>query len=345
MSGTLNLTSICYNQKQQLLFNKPLPRYTPISPYPQYKQFDLNMRRKAEILKYSSNSSSTQTNNLTRKEKWAKISNAKYGGNVLFCPNDIFLPTLSSSCNVPGPITVLYNNPNIPLYNFASNIASYAINNATTNPNFNVILNDNILIKSNNETSIAVLNIQNNQNIPKHTFSMATPFCFYISGSNISPKGPLDLQILINSMSVLTYYGGVAVLAFNGVPKYQYSTMKIPVQLTLTPPDNVNPFSFSAFVYAGMLNLSNINLVTEPGYIYDINLSFSPNLYSSNTQNTSLLTNTNVSIYTNITSNLYKNIVTPGEKPFGNINPYNCVINRGVSADNYLDASISGNFQ
>jgi hypothetical protein len=301
------------------------------------------MRRKVEILKHSS--SSTQTNNLTRKEKWAKISNAKYGGNILFCPDDVYLPTLSSSCDVPGPITVLYNNPKIPLYNFASNIASYAINNAISNPNFNVILNDNILVKSNKETSIAVLNIQNNQNIPQHTFSLSTPFCFHISGSNINPTGPLDLQLLINSMSVLNYYGGVAVLAFNGVPRYQYATMNTPIQLTLIPPDNKNPFSFSAFVYGGMLNLSNINLITEPGYIYDINLSFSPNLYTSNKQNTSILTNTNVSIYLDITSDVYKNIVTPGGKPFGNMNPYNCVINRGISMDSYLSASISGNFQ
>jgi hypothetical protein len=346
MSGLLNLTSICYNQKQQLLFNKPLPRYTPISPYPQYKQFDLNMRRKAEILKHSSNASSTQTNNLTRKEKWAKISNARYNGNVLFCPTDEYLPTLSTSSDVPGPITVLYNDPKIPLYNFATNTASYAVDNSTINTNYSTLINSNVLINSNTETSLMKLNIQNNQNVPIHKFSISTPFCFYISGSNIDPKtGPFDLQILMSSISVLTYYSGVETLALNGAPKYSYTTMNIPIQLTLKPPDNKTPFSFSAFVYGGMLNLSNINLYTEPGYIYDIRLSFNPNKYSSNTQNTTIYNRTTVSLYTNIDSNLYKNLVSPTGKPFGNTNPYNCVINRGISTDSYLSAGISSNFQ
>jgi hypothetical protein len=344
MAGLLNLTSICDQQKQQLLFNKPLPRYTPISPYPQFTQQQLNMRRKVEILKYSSNTSSSQTNNLTRKEKWAKISNAKYSGNTLFCPGDAYLPTLSSSCDVPGPIVILQNNPTVPLYNFATKTASYAVNNATQNPNYLSILDSNILTYSNTETGIAKLNIKNNQNVNMHKFSITTPFCFHISGSNILPTGPLDLQLLINSMSVITYYSGVETLTLNGVPTYQYTTMNIPIQLTLTPPNTTSPFSFSAFVYGGILKLSNINLYTEPGYIYDIKLSFNPKLYSSNTSNTSIYNNTTVSLYTNIDSDLYNHIVSPTGMPFGNKNPYNCIIQRGISTDSYLPVSISSNF-
>jgi hypothetical protein len=344
MSGLLNLTSICDQRKQQLLFNKPLPRYTPISPYPQFTQDQLNMRRKAEILKYGNNTSSSKTNNLTRKEQWAKISNAKYSGNTLFCPSDIYLPTLSSSCDVPGPIVVLQNDPTVPLYNFVTKTASYASDNTTEDPNYLFILDSNILVNSNSETEIAKLNIKNNQNVNVHQFSISTPFCFHISGSNISPTGPLDLQILINSMSVINYYSGVESLALNGVPTYQYSTMKTPIQLRLTPPNTTTPFSFSAFVYGGMLNLSNINLYTSPGYIYDIKLSFNPTLYSTNTTNTSLYNNTTVSMYANITSDLYNDIVSPNGMPFGNRNPYNCLINRGISKDSYLPVSLTSNY-
>jgi hypothetical protein len=345
MSGVLNFTSICAQRKQQMLFNTPLSRFNPISPYPQFTQDQLDMRRKAEILKYSSSSSSSQTNNLTRKEKWAKISNAKYNGNTLFCPGDLSLPTLSSSCDVPGPITILQNISSVPLYNYATRTNSFASDNSTTATNYDYILNDNIKLRSNNETSLALLNIKNNQNTNIHDFSIQTPICFYISGSNISPTGSLDLQILINSMSVINYYGGGVSLAINGSPKYSYTTIAIPINLTLVPPNNIDLFSFSAFVYGGMLNLSNINLYTQPGFVYDIRLSFNPNISSSNKLNTSITNNTTVAIYSNITSDVYTNVITQGGRPFGNKNPFNCVINRGISSDSYLPASISSNYE
>ena len=45
-----------YKQRQKMqLLNIPPTRYTPISPYPMYTRFQLDMRRKTEILKYSAN--------------------------------------------------------------------------------------------------------------------------------------------------------------------------------------------------------------------------------------------------------------------------------------------------
>jgi len=69
------LTSLCQQHSKQLLFNTPLPRYTPMSPYNgSMTKFQLDMRRKAEILKYNNNASSTKTNNLTKAEKWSQIA-------------------------------------------------------------------------------------------------------------------------------------------------------------------------------------------------------------------------------------------------------------------------------
>jgi hypothetical protein len=79
MSNTtinFSLTSLCQQRSKQLLFNTPLPRYTPISPYGGgFTKFQLDMRRKIEVLKYNSNTSSTKTNNLTKAEKWSQIVN------------------------------------------------------------------------------------------------------------------------------------------------------------------------------------------------------------------------------------------------------------------------------
>lgn len=342
MSGLLNSSTICDQRKLLQLFNKPLPRYTPISPYPAYTQFQLNMRRKAEILRYSSNTSSSQTNNLTRKEKWAKLANAR-NNKIVYCPNDLALPTLSTSCDVPGPITVLYHDKTVPLYNFASNTAAYAVDNTTEIINYSYKMSDNISILSNNESTIATLYIQNNQNTPIHTFSIETPIAFYINGSNINKISPYDLQILLSSISLITYYSGQETLVFNDPPTYQFNTMNTPINLTLNPPSSANPYSFSAFVWAGILKISNINLYTEPGFIYDIKLSFNSFISSSNTSNSSIINNTNVYMYSNLTNEIYNDIISGG-KPFNNTNPYNCIINSGISTDTYIEPVLTGNF-
>lgn len=340
MSNFLNLDSICYQRKQQQLYNTPLPRYTPISPYPNYTQFQLNMRRKAEILKYSSNLSSTQTNNLTKNQRFAKIVNGKYRGNAVFCPNDLSLATLSSSCDVPGPITILYNDKNIPLYNFSTNVAAYAVDNTTNPRNYYTNIYNNVIIPNNTETSIASLFIQNNNNQFSNTFSIQTPIAFRISGSNITQGGSYDLSMSLKSISVLNYYSKEVTLLI-GTPTYYYNNSEdVPIQLTLSPPNNTNPFSFSAFVYAGILNISNINLYTQPGYVYDIKIIFNVNLSSTNKSNSSIINNTFVSMYTNLSNDLYSDIVRPGGNPLNNINPYNCIINSGTSNDTYVTANI-----
>jgi len=76
MSGTLNvsLATLCDQRKKQMLFNIPQTRYTPQSPYNGiYTKYQLDMRRKAEVLKYSNNTSSSKTNNLTKSEKFAQL--------------------------------------------------------------------------------------------------------------------------------------------------------------------------------------------------------------------------------------------------------------------------------
>ena len=67
------ITSICEQINRRALLNVPPPRYTPVCPYPQYTQFQLDMRRKAEILKYRANASNLKTNNFTKAEKYSML--------------------------------------------------------------------------------------------------------------------------------------------------------------------------------------------------------------------------------------------------------------------------------
>jgi len=98
----------------------------------------LNMRRKAEILKYKANSAQ-----LTKKQKWAQmvhgggplakkvwatqndlgsnpnIENLPLVGNVLQCNGPPLVQcSPSTACDVPGPTTQLCDDPNVPLTNY-----------------------------------------------------------------------------------------------------------------------------------------------------------------------------------------------------------------------------------
>lgn len=148
-----NLINALVNRRYALTQVSPPPRINTLdlSPYntnnpttqQKYTQFDLNMRRKAEILKYSSNVQSTQTNNLTKREKWAQIVKGNY---QKFSPslytqsqsqtavstantvcNSAVIQTPSTSCDVPGPKTYLYEDPNVILYMYQTQQDAYAI--------------------------------------------------------------------------------------------------------------------------------------------------------------------------------------------------------------------------
>jgi len=78
----LCFNTICQQRKKVMLYNTPANRYTPINPYeqtPGLSKFQLDMRRKAEILQYSASASSTKTNNLTKNQKWSQIISGKTG--------------------------------------------------------------------------------------------------------------------------------------------------------------------------------------------------------------------------------------------------------------------------
>ena len=132
------LVPILERKRNLALSNIPPPRFDIVSPYPQYSAFQLNMRRKVEILKYTNSRQNTKTNDLTKNQKYAnllkktnKISeyqiNQPYSNRV--CKEDVTIPTLSTLCDVPGPPIILQYDPLVPLYNYGNNVQSYGIIN------------------------------------------------------------------------------------------------------------------------------------------------------------------------------------------------------------------------
>jgi hypothetical protein len=102
-----------YRQQQ------PAPVRTELqpSPYPTFTEYQLNMRRKVEILKYIPTNMSTQTNTETKTQYWSKIAQSNVRRKICTINDNISVPT--SSSNVPGPVIDLYYDPTVPLYNYA----------------------------------------------------------------------------------------------------------------------------------------------------------------------------------------------------------------------------------
>jgi hypothetical protein len=117
-----NLLLTCTNQRkqrQQFFLHQAgaETRYTVVSPYTYdasgrliYTPKELDMRRKAEILKHQNTS-----NNYSGKRKWAYLASAT--NTTRACPT-IYKLTPNTSSDVPGKPMMLSNNTNVPLYNY-----------------------------------------------------------------------------------------------------------------------------------------------------------------------------------------------------------------------------------
>jgi hypothetical protein len=302
---TFSLSSICQQRKRQQLYEPPPVRLETISPYLQFPQFtkqQFDMRRKAEILKYSNNASSTKTNNLTRAERWAQLIRGKgqtstypqlskyiqnaSGGYDLYiqkitsvnCPNDDMIPTPTSSCDVPGPISYLVLDTNVPLYNSLINEYAYSeIQREDTSP-WTTFLENDIQLESGQETDFMVLNIRNYINNTYYTYTIQVPIGIYFSasGENLPLSNRVYLPnntIQLSSVDVGVYYNDALV-----TPLQPYQTSIVPSSATgpfvfdiSFVPQNASD-SFSFVVYSGILTIRNLSLYTQPGYIYDIKL-------------------------------------------------------------------------
>jgi hypothetical protein len=95
------------------------------SPYdlsfanPPFTQSQLDMRRKAEILKYNSTQKNTQTNAPTKKEVFSQIMRGSYKQCNVDTRSTLVSTTAS---NIPGRPMYLFEDTNVPLYNYRNNL-------------------------------------------------------------------------------------------------------------------------------------------------------------------------------------------------------------------------------
>lgn len=322
----MDLHTICNLRKRQQLFAMPSFRATPISPYNgTVTQTQLDMRRKAEILKYAGNRMNTQTNSQTQQQRYNQVISGMYQSRpyittytdtVIYvydkeldmeipiithtpvysnpdpdCPLDDMIPVPTSSSDVPGPIIQLYNDTNIPLYNYNATMNNniYAITDVVETNMFKLkyaeentygyvkimTQDEDGISELKNEDGLRVLlcSIYITRVITRSiiTYELAIPIGIHFVGTskkkdNKNISGPITLSIDTEGFNPQVEFVG-SLVSTERLVSFSQSTNNISITFNIS--DNKN--DFSGTIYVGMLNITNIKLFSEPGYIYDIN--------------------------------------------------------------------------
>lgn len=297
---TLTLEELCLQRKKKQQLHIPISRYEVESPYTTtaYTQFDLDMRRKAEILKYANNSSSNKTNDLTQKQKWSFFVNNKnklkvsktfvsfynrdlnetyqtfYKIKTLDngCPNTI-IKTNSSAANVPGNID-LYLDESVPLYKYKNETINYGILNEAYP--YNILSNyesNKFILES---TPIDVFQLYTLKPQSENTFcEINLPISLYINGvlKSTSLRGEGNIYIPNNSVTIESL---ISNLKFNNniisnlTLDYQESIVNFDVSFNYNKLTNKD---FTGVLYLQNIKIENITLNSTSNYVYDIDIA------------------------------------------------------------------------
>jgi hypothetical protein len=288
----MDISAICNAAaqiRQRSLFNKPTTRYDTVSPYPNFSKFQLDMRRKAEVLQYKPSSINNLTNKLTKKQVLARalsgLGQVGKSNRNSSCPSDLYIPTPSYKSNVPGTPFNIYLDPNIPLYNFNSNVLNQANNYSelpspgTTSKWITSDFSKNTFCKSNVQTSLFQMYITEIIDKPYYTYSLNIPIAIALNG--VFPDKNF-FQYFIGAATLQVYYGDQAVnthinnynVFVNTDISYNF-IVDVSNQFNLATYKDVSLNSFGACQFLANIPFNNIKLYTQHGFIYDFRLTVS----------------------------------------------------------------------
>ena len=334
------LTLLDQKTRFQLL-NIPPVRYDNLAnnPYLQnFTKFDLDMRRKAETLKYNR----ATTNKFSKKELYKQaiagtLQNRTYSNeyissnsanNQLFrCPNK---RTLTTESGVPGPPIYLYEDPNVPLYNYLKDTDAVYGNlppdeNAyettwsyTSNIDQTTGL-DYVLV-----SSIFILY----KDVDRRIYEITIPIGLIFSGSTTvsapSSPGPIELSTPITTdlFTGNVFYGTDIVPLDTNLQIDGTSAVSVVLN------DKISYQSFSGSCYLGRLTLRNVDLLINKGYIYDVKYKSNKTVFD--TVDDTYIEQFSFQIIFNISEN------------YG-FSTTNCIISGGVDPNEIVPIYISDN--
>lgn len=243
MGDQPSITEIQCNQRnkiQKIII--PNSRFEMLNPYigSQFTQGDFDMRRKAEILKYSNNATNTKTNNETNNQRFSQIirtinrnrnyANSSYVKPLYIadleayldfyvipsaidytCNTDTIIRKPASNSDVPGNIE-LYEDKTVPLYKYKefNNFAIVADAN-----NYNILINSdmNYLVTGNSQLTHAYYIYSINTIQQTTDITIKIPISLYVKGSvntnsTIQDGDNISQQIsfVVNEINFGLYY-------------------------------------------------------------------------------------------------------------------------------------------
>jgi len=229
-----------------------------------YSQFDLDMRRKAEILQY--NKSAEKVTNKSTSVRWVDvvrsrgkriIASSRTGSN---CPTNVPTPLYSSDVpSRPGDPLALYLDPNVPLYNYIN-----AVNNrnydaqSINNPEFVYNVNPTSTLGSGSTSVIA--SIMFNTTILHNTYylSLTIPIAFQITNFTTITNMPITITPIIS-----IYYNEQ--LVYNvptNLMEYSYADL---ILTAFSTPNQLTQ-------YIGTVSTNNIAINAIPNIVYTVRL-------------------------------------------------------------------------
>ena len=277
-TSTLSVQDICAQRtKKQGLF-VPRNRIELSFPDPSFSTFQLDMRRKAEILKYDKTASKATPK--TRKGLFSSLINTvvappinnvvsynkkedaferfAYNDPADVCPATI-VSTPAGSSDVPGNID-LFLDPSVPLYNYKLD-RTYGENQP--------LIDLNVYAQSQYDTSMSYTTYTNAISIypikvetPNTTCNISIPVSFYMYG-----VGTTDIQLTnINALFTSIDYR----LMFNDHIIKNGSAVLPEISDISFNIDVSNGLAFKAEFPLGNLNIPDISMNTTSDYVYDI---------------------------------------------------------------------------
>jgi hypothetical protein len=261
-----NCSTLEQNRRNGLIFNIPPPRYTPTNPYESgFTKEQLDMRRKAEVLKYNKSANGR----ITKVQSWTQVVSGStqrrtYSGAYLANAADTAceqVVTYTTGAGIPGPAIPLYLDPAVPLYNYNTQSVGLGINNREEDDMFRTKYNSGLL---SNGPVIYTLNIRPTIDATMYNFTVRTSVGIYLDGSANANDFTSSVTILPSSIKVLYGYETV-ILTQQPVVKMESGA---PVNLNVSGSLSGGPYAGA--IYLGNIVISNLLLPTAAGNTYDI---------------------------------------------------------------------------
>jgi hypothetical protein len=260
--------SACAQRALFLSFSEPGPRAEIVSPYPQNTAAQLDMRRKVEILKYKQQTSNS--NVATKAQKWKQVVRLSQknpmSNKKTSCPSDALIPTLSSSCDIPGPIITLQYDPKVPLYKYGYFPERYNLVDPANNIDYTFFEVGDAEFPQGTSSPLCYLVLKNpTKTLYNYQFQM--PISIYFSGYRSMSTSLSFINVTLFDLTCEIRFNNLVVP--NVKPVIDKSNI---INLLISVKDSIG--YFEATSYVGLINVTNIILPAQSQDVYEFDMTF-----------------------------------------------------------------------